>query len=109
MLVTCSIKRRTLPFTMSKPKMRRQIFVHVLFAWLLLAASAFNHVTANVQAIQSGVHFNPRTLQASPKLRGGHAIPSWVKEKKSRKSPSGPNPIGNHRPPSQPQRDAWKH
>lgn len=54
MLVTCSIKRRTLPFTMSKPKMRRQIFVHVLFAWLLLAASAFNHVTANVQAVQSG-------------------------------------------------------
>jgi hypothetical protein len=36
--------------------MRRQIFVHLLFAWLLLAASALGHNTANVQAIQPGVY-----------------------------------------------------
>ncbi|KAJ1381800.1 hypothetical protein SESBI_44808 [Sesbania bispinosa] len=83
--------------------MRRQTSVHLLFAWLLLAASALNHITANDQAIQS-VHFKLRTtlLQASSEPRAGHAMPSWVKEKKSRKSPSGPNPIGNHRPPSKP-------
>ncbi|TKY67337.1 CLAVATA3/ESR (CLE)-related protein 46 [Spatholobus suberectus] len=78
------------------PQMRRQTFVHLLFAWLLLTASALNHVTASVQAMQS-VHF-----KASPKPQTGHVIPSWVKEQKNRKSPSGPNPIGNHRPPSKP-------
>ncbi|XP_027345715.1 CLAVATA3/ESR (CLE)-related protein 46 [Abrus precatorius] len=81
--------------------MRRQIFVHLLFAWLLIAASALNHVAANVQNMQS-VHFKLRTIQASPKPHTGHVIPSWAKEEKNRKSPSGPNPIGNHRPPSKP-------
>ncbi|KAK7262440.1 hypothetical protein RJT34_30013 [Clitoria ternatea] len=82
-------------------KMRRQIFVHLLFAWLMLAASALNHVPANAQAMHS-VHFKLRTLQGSPKPLTGHVIPSWVKDMKNRKSPSGPNPIGNHRPPSKP-------
>ncbi|KAG4974034.1 hypothetical protein AAZX31_11G137100 [Glycine max] len=81
--------------------MRRQIFVYLLFAWLLLAASALNHVTASVQAMQS-VHFKLRTLEANPKQQNGHVIPSWVEEKKNRKSPSGPNPIGNQHPPSKP-------
>ncbi|XP_004505876.1 CLAVATA3/ESR (CLE)-related protein 46 [Cicer arietinum] len=81
--------------------MRRQIFVPLLFAWLLLAASALNHVTVDIQAIQS-VDFKLRTLQATPKPHAEHVIPSWVKEKKSRKSPSGPNPIGNQRPPTKP-------
>ncbi|KAK7312479.1 hypothetical protein VNO77_36371 [Canavalia gladiata] len=83
------------------PQMKRQIFVHFLFALLLLAAFALNHVTANVQATQS-VHFKLRTLQADPKPHTGHVIPSRDKEEKNRKSPSGPNPIGNHRPPSKP-------
>ncbi|WVZ03781.1 hypothetical protein V8G54_024587 [Vigna mungo] len=132
------------------PLMRRQVFIQLLFAWLLLPASALNHVTADVQAMQSGiaflhssaytsetiffcmfgvrlfchshklmrndlamviasnsisrhfillysVHFKLRT----PQPQTGHVIPSWVNEK-SRKSPSGPNPIGNQRPPSKP-------
>ncbi|RDY12580.1 CLAVATA3/ESR (CLE)-related protein 46, partial [Mucuna pruriens] len=95
------IKSSTLLFTRSMTQMRRQIFVHLLFAWLLLAASALNHVTASVQAMQS-VHFKLRTLHASPKTQTGHPIPSWIKEKKNRKSPSGPNPIGNQHPPSKP-------
>ncbi|PNY07151.1 hypothetical protein L195_g008948 [Trifolium pratense] len=81
--------------------MRRQIFVHLFIAWLLLAVSALNHVTANVQAIQP-VDFKLRKLQATPKPHGEDVIPSWVTEKKTRKSPSGPNPIGNHRPPTKP-------
>jgi len=40
-------------------QMRRQILVHLLFAWLLLAASALNHVTASVQATQSGASHSP--------------------------------------------------
>ncbi|KAL2983914.1 hypothetical protein AAZX31_12G061600 [Glycine max] len=81
-------------------QMRRQILVHLLFAWLLLAASALNHVTASVQATQS-VHFKLGALDASPKQRSGHVIPYWVEEKK-RKSPSGPNPTENQHPPSKP-------
>ncbi|XP_020214671.1 CLAVATA3/ESR (CLE)-related protein 46 isoform X2 [Cajanus cajan] len=83
------------------PQMRRQIFVHLLFAWLLLAASALNHVTTSVQHMQS-VHFKLRTLQASPKPQTEHGMFPWVKEEKKRKSPSAPNPIGNQRPPSKP-------
>ncbi|KAL2328739.1 hypothetical protein Fmac_022166 [Flemingia macrophylla] len=82
-------------------QMRRQFFVHLLLAWLLLAASALNSVTTSVQAVQS-VHFKLRTLQASPKPQAGRDRPSWVNEEKKRKSPSGPNPIGNQRPPSKP-------
>ncbi|XP_027910771.1 CLAVATA3/ESR (CLE)-related protein 46 [Vigna unguiculata] len=78
------------------PLMRRQIFIHLLFAWLLLPASALNHATADVHAMHSA-HFKLRT----PPPQTAHAIPSWVNEK-SRKSPSGPNPIGNQRPPSKP-------
>ncbi|KAK7341703.1 hypothetical protein VNO80_24640 [Phaseolus coccineus] len=99
------------------PLMRRQIFIHLLFAWLLLPASALNHVTPGVQAMQSGIAFAPssayssetifffyfkfRTPQAIPESQTRHAIPSWVNEK-NRKSPSGPNPVGNQRPPSKP-------
>ncbi|KAH1220370.1 CLAVATA3/ESR (CLE)-related protein 46 [Glycine max] len=104
-------------------QMRRQILVHLLFAWLLLAASALNHVTPSVQATQSAqagsamfiatncmpphsiflhsVHFKLGSLDASPKQRSGHVIPYWVEEKK-RKSPSGPNPTENQHPPSKP-------
>ncbi|BAT90710.1 uncharacterized protein HKW66_Vig0140610 [Vigna angularis] len=90
------IKTATLLFTPSMPLMRRQFFIQLLFAWLLLPASALNHFTADVQAMQS-VHFKLRT----PQLQTGNVIPSWVNEK-NRKSPSGPNPIGNQRPPSKP-------
>ncbi|ESW04105.2 hypothetical protein PHAVU_011G065200 [Phaseolus vulgaris] len=82
------------------PLMRRQIFIHLLFAWLLLPASALNHVTPGVQATQS-VYFKFRTPRAIPQSQTRHAIPSWVNEK-NRKSPSGPNPVGNQRPPSKP-------
>ncbi|CAJ1933095.1 unnamed protein product [Sphenostylis stenocarpa] len=65
------------------PQMRRQIFVLFLFAWLLLPASALNHVAAGVQAMQS-VHFKLRTLQAIPKPQTGNAIPSWRLETRIR-------------------------
>ncbi|KAK7404588.1 hypothetical protein VNO78_05541 [Psophocarpus tetragonolobus] len=83
------------------PQTRRQILVHLLFAWLLFAASALTANSAMVLLLHSA-HFKLRTLQASPKPQTGHAIPSWVEEKKNRKSPSGPNPIGNQHPPSKP-------
>ncbi|KAK2436064.1 hypothetical protein QL285_021078 [Trifolium repens] len=67
----------------------------------LCMASALGHNTANVQAILP-VNFKLRTLQATPKSHAEDVIPSWVTEKKTRKSPSGPNPIGNHRPPTKP-------
>ncbi|CAL0304133.1 unnamed protein product [Lupinus luteus] len=88
------------------PKMRGKNMGYVLFACLFLAASALNHVTANVQATQLD-HFKLRTLQSIPKPQGGHAndvIPSWtwIEEKMTHKKPSGPNPIGNRFPPSKP-------
>ncbi|XP_019448639.1 PREDICTED: CLAVATA3/ESR (CLE)-related protein 46 [Lupinus angustifolius] len=81
------------------PKMRGQIMGYVLFACLLLAASALNHVTANVQATQSD-YFKLRTLQSIPKPPAGHG--NDIEEKVTHKKPSGPNPIGNRFPPSKP-------
>ncbi|XP_028775795.1 CLAVATA3/ESR (CLE)-related protein 46-like [Neltuma alba] len=79
--------------------MRGQIFLRLLLLCLLLAASPFNHFTANVQAIPA-VHVKLRTLRPSTMPHSGHVIPSWDEDKRTRKSPSGPNPIGNHQPPS---------
>ncbi|RYR23134.1 hypothetical protein Ahy_B03g068398 isoform A [Arachis hypogaea] len=61
--------------------------------------SALNHVTANAQDIQP-VQFKLKTLQTIP--RSEH-ITSWGEEKRThRKHPSGPNPVGNHLPPTKP-------
>ncbi|KAI4334510.1 hypothetical protein L6164_019193 [Bauhinia variegata] len=62
-------------------------------------ASSFNHFTANVQAIQSD-QFKLRPVQSSSQRIHKHVTPEWVEERKTRKNPSGPNPVGNHRPPS---------
>ncbi|KAI4322154.1 hypothetical protein L6164_021874 [Bauhinia variegata] len=78
------------------PEMRRQIFLHLLFAiCLLLAASPLSHFTANVCAIQSGqLKFRP--VRPSSKRIPKHVTPEWVEEMKSHKNPSGPNPtVGN--------------
>ncbi|KAK7257801.1 hypothetical protein RIF29_32036 [Crotalaria pallida] len=71
-----------------------------------LESSALTRVTAKVQATQS-VYFRLRNLQTVPKPHAGHvndATPShtWIEEKRAPKKPSGPNPIGNHFPPSKP-------
>ncbi|KAI9081962.1 hypothetical protein K1719_036224 [Acacia pycnantha] len=80
------------------PKMTTQVFIRLLLCFLL-AASPLNHFTANVQAIPS-VHVKLRTIRASSMPHSGHVIISWDEDKRTHKSPSGPNPVGNHRPPS---------
>ncbi|XP_054812181.1 CLAVATA3/ESR (CLE)-related protein 46 [Prosopis cineraria] len=80
-------------------KMRRQIFFRLLLLSLLLAASPINHLTASVQAIPPA-HVKLRTLRPSSMPHSGHDMPSWDEDKRTQKSPSGPNPVGNHRPPS---------
>ncbi|KAJ7980878.1 CLAVATA3/ESR (CLE)-related protein 46-like [Quillaja saponaria] len=75
------------------------ILIHLLLLCLLLVASPRNQFSTNVQAIQS-VHFKLRPAQYTTKPRSGYVMPALVHEKKIHKNPSGPNPIGNHRPPS---------
>ncbi|KAG2670190.1 hypothetical protein I3843_14G070900 [Carya illinoinensis] len=99
------------PFTIKLPlvactktiiKMSRLTLIHVFLAWLLLAAaSQYSYFSISVQAVES-VHFRLRKGQQPPGSRShnGDALPNWVEEKKIHKTPSGPNPMGNHSPPS---------
>uniref|UniRef100_A0A6N2MZZ5 CLAVATA3/ESR-related protein n=1 Tax=Salix viminalis TaxID=40686 RepID=A0A6N2MZZ5_SALVM len=71
--------------------MSRLAFVHLLLAWLLLVAS---------QPRFSSVHFKLKPAQLASNSHEGNVLPVWVAEKRIHKSPSGPNPVGNHNPPS---------
>ncbi|XP_015874071.1 CLAVATA3/ESR (CLE)-related protein 46 [Ziziphus jujuba] len=78
--------------------MGRQTLIYLLLAWLLLAAYPRHYSTVSVQAIESA-HFKLKPAQ--PNSRSGRFVfPAWVDGKKIHKAPSGPNPVGNHRPPS---------
>ncbi|XP_021804125.1 CLAVATA3/ESR (CLE)-related protein 46 [Prunus avium] len=83
-----------------KLNMRRQTPIHLLLVWLLLAASQY-HYTINVQAIET-VQFKHNSAQPGSGLGSGtrYVLPTWVSGRKIHKTPSGPNPVGNHRPPS---------
>ncbi|KAJ6948058.1 LOW QUALITY PROTEIN: hypothetical protein NC651_002421 [Populus alba x Populus x berolinensis] len=48
----------------------------------------------------SSIHFKPNPAQLTSKSHKGNVLPVWVAEKRIHKSPSGPNPVGNHNPPS---------
>ncbi|KAK7846015.1 hypothetical protein CFP56_008530, partial [Quercus suber] len=82
-------------------KMRRQTLIHLLLAWLLLATSQHSYFATNVQAVQS-VHFRFRPGQLSSRSHNGYALSArkQVRGKNNHKIPSGPNPVGNQRPPS---------
>ncbi|OMO91271.1 hypothetical protein COLO4_18484 [Corchorus olitorius] len=80
-------------------KMRGQVLIYLLLAWLLLAVSQLQNSQINVQATES-VHFKLRTGSLMPPSHAKTALPTWVEMKKIHRSPSGPNPVGNHRPPS---------
>ncbi|OAY37826.1 hypothetical protein MANES_11G132000v8 [Manihot esculenta] len=82
------------------PRMSRQLLIHLLLTWLLLVASLHdfcNH--SKVQAIESA-HFKGKPAQPSLRSHKANIWPSWVAEKKVHKAPSGPNPVGNHNPPT---------
>ncbi|KAG6789302.1 hypothetical protein POTOM_005394 [Populus tomentosa] len=105
-----------------KPGMSRLTSVHLLLAWLLLVASQQRFSSKiKVQAVEagkqlflcfsiillpvsssdlSGIHFKPNPAQLTSKSHKGNVLPVWVAEKRIHKSPSGPNPVGNHNPPS---------
>ncbi|KAJ6424965.1 hypothetical protein OIU84_025688 [Salix udensis] len=83
-----------------KPKMSRLAFVHLLLAWLLLVASQPRFSSGvRVQAAEA-VHFKLKPAQLASNSHEGNVLPVWVAEKRIHKSPSGPNPVGNHNPPS---------
>ncbi|TQE03263.1 hypothetical protein C1H46_011164 [Malus baccata] len=95
---------KTFLFTVSMLNMRRQITTHLLLVWLLLAASQYHHRTTYVQAIES-VQFKLNTAQpasgsGSLGSRTRYVLPTKVGGRNIHKTPSGPNPVGNHRPPS---------
>ncbi|KAF9665501.1 hypothetical protein SADUNF_Sadunf16G0129400 [Salix dunnii] len=100
-----------------KPRMSRLTFIHLLLAWLLLVASQQRFSSGiKVQAAEAGkqlllsfpvlllpvlyLHFKLKPAQLTSKSHKGNVLPVWVAEKRFHKSPSGPNPVGNHNPPS---------
>ncbi|XP_062084928.1 CLAVATA3/ESR (CLE)-related protein 46 [Humulus lupulus] len=84
-----------LMFSMGRVRALIQLFL----ACILLAATQCHHSTITVQAIES-VHF--RIKPAQPNSRSGTRFgpPARVNGEKFHKRPSGPNPVGNRRPPS---------
>ncbi|GMN24253.1 hypothetical protein TIFTF001_000506 [Ficus carica] len=87
--------------------MGRQTLIHLLLACLLLTATRWHHSTATVQATDSGkplfifsVHFRFKPAQPNSRPGKRFVLPAWVDGEKVHKKPSGPNPVGNHRPPS---------
>ncbi|PSR95124.1 CLE46p like [Actinidia chinensis var. chinensis] len=82
---------------------RAQTLISFLVLWLLLL-TAFQHhsfTIPKVQATQS-VDLKLRPAKPSSRLTTRHIVTTWVEGKKIHKKPSGPNPVGNHRPPSRP-------
>ncbi|XP_030537455.1 CLAVATA3/ESR (CLE)-related protein 46 isoform X2 [Rhodamnia argentea] len=86
------------------PRMRRQgqgvpVLV-LLLVGCLLSAFSLHSPAVQAQAVGS-VHpkARPSSLETAH-LYPGHMGPGLGKEKKMRKTPSGPNPTGNHRPPT---------
>ncbi|XP_021887619.1 CLAVATA3/ESR (CLE)-related protein 46 [Carica papaya] len=80
-----------------KHKMKKQGLLNLLLVWLLLTAPKYTLRKIKVQANES-VHFNLQPRQ--PSYRTRNVLPAWAEGKRLRKSPSGPNPVGNHQPPS---------
>ncbi|GLU02383.1 hypothetical protein SLE2022_196350 [Rubroshorea leprosula] len=82
------------------PKMKGQVLLFLLLAWLLLAVSQpqdFQKI--NVQATDS-VHSNLRPRRLISRAESRNELPTWAAMKRNRKSASGPNPVGNQHPPS---------
>ncbi|KAL4282925.1 hypothetical protein GQ457_16G010610 [Hibiscus cannabinus] len=85
--------------------MRGQVLIYILLlAWLLLIDSQLQVQGSpiNVQPIESvrTVHFKFRPGSLVSRTHARKALPTWVEMKKIHKSPSGPNPLENQRPPS---------
>ncbi|KAK3442152.1 CLAVATA3/ESR (CLE)-related protein 46 [Eucalyptus grandis] len=86
------------------PRMRRQVqavpvLVRLLIACLLWAFS-LRSPTVQAQAVESvRPKARPSPVETAH-LYPGNMGPMLGKEKKTRKTPSGPNPTGNHRPPT---------
>ncbi|KAA8543907.1 hypothetical protein F0562_021916 [Nyssa sinensis] len=84
------------------PKMRTQTLIHLLLVWLLLTVLQHHYpITIKVQATDS-VNFKLRPAQPSSRSTTTYILSTYAEEKKIHKAPSGPNPVGNHRPPSRP-------
>ncbi|XP_058203060.1 CLAVATA3/ESR (CLE)-related protein 46 [Rhododendron vialii] len=85
----------------SSPPMRREkALARFLLLWLLLAAFQHHNITIpKVQATESA-DFKLRPAKSDSRTTKGYISTTGVEGKKIHKRPSGPNPVGNHRPPS---------
>ncbi|KAF8030865.1 hypothetical protein BT93_D0145 [Corymbia citriodora subsp. variegata] len=86
------------------PRMRSQVHAVPVLARLLIAcllwALSLQSPTVQAQAVES---VRPKARSSSvetARLYPGNMGPTLGKEKRTRKTPSGPNPTGNHRPPT---------
>ncbi|KMT05280.1 hypothetical protein BVRB_7g174180 [Beta vulgaris subsp. vulgaris] len=80
---------------------RRHTLILLLLAWFIFVAFQCNSAFSKVQATRS-VNFKLRSSQSSSKWPTKHHVPSWDGTRKIHKTPSGPNPVGNQRPPTRP-------
>ncbi|KAJ8770990.1 hypothetical protein K2173_022891 [Erythroxylum novogranatense] len=77
-------------------KMSCRSLIYLLLAWLLILTC---RLRIKVQAIES-VHPKFKLAQGSSRSLNSNVSPTWLAENKIHKSPSGPNPVGNHNPPT---------
>ncbi|XP_025015246.1 CLAVATA3/ESR (CLE)-related protein 46 isoform X2 [Ricinus communis] len=82
------------------PKMSRKTLIHLLLVCLLLVAYLHHFSTQIKVPATESVQFKLKPAQPSLRSRKANLLPSWAEGKKVHKSPSGPNPVGNHNPPT---------
>ncbi|GMN57238.1 hypothetical protein TIFTF001_026349 [Ficus carica] len=84
---------------------RKQVFLHLLFAFLLLASRCRYSSTAFAIRAAESVKLNIEHVPERKTLAIRQMLSAWVESRKIGKEsihkvPSGPNPIGNGHPPS---------
>ncbi|XP_030504262.2 CLAVATA3/ESR (CLE)-related protein 46 [Cannabis sativa] len=73
--------------------------IQLSLAFILFVAIQYYHSTITVQDIES-VHFRFKPAQPNSRSDTRFVLPARVNGEKTHMRRSGPNPVGNHRPPS---------
>ncbi|XP_038707413.1 CLAVATA3/ESR (CLE)-related protein 46-like isoform X2 [Tripterygium wilfordii] len=82
------------------PEIQRKKLIILIFTFLLLEGSKHHPLNNQVEAMAPDtVHFKLRHAEQSARPQKEDLFPGWTDEK-IHKHPSGPNPIGNHHPPT---------
>ncbi|PIN24364.1 hypothetical protein CDL12_02897 [Handroanthus impetiginosus] len=84
---------------------RTQILSHFLLMWLIWVAFQQHYAISSSFQESKSVSFKINAEAYNSRVAGGNSRKTMrntgdANENKVRKTPSGPSPVGNHRPPS---------